>query len=76
VYLIEKATTKTIQKENNMRLYTVQEVAKILNVPVSWLYERSRHDALKNLGMRRCGKYLRFSAEAVTEFIERGGDLD
>ena len=63
-------------EKQNLRLYTLIEISEILNVPVSWLYERSRHDALKNLGMRRCGKYLRFSAEAVTEFIERGGDLD
>ena len=57
-------------------LLTSQELADRLNVPLSWIYERSRHESLQNLGMRRCGKYIRFSEEAVTEFIERGGDLD
>jgi len=69
------------QMQNNRteqvkRLLTAEETAHRLNVPMSWLYERSRHDSLQNLGMRRCGKYIRFSEEAVTEFIERGGDLD
>tara|TARA_R110002020_G_scaffold403374_4_gene613553 strand:+ start:6653 stop:6871 length:219 start_codon:yes stop_codon:yes gene_type:complete len=58
------------------RLLTVEETATKLQVPKSWLYKRSRHDALEILGMRRYGKYLRFSEKTVTEFIDRGGDLD
>ena len=57
------------------RLFTVEEVANRLHVPVSWIYERSRHDALKNLGMVRVGKYLRFRVDIVEEFVENGGDL-
>ena len=56
------------------RLLTVPEAAEILKIPTSWLYERSRHNALEHLGMVRVGKYLRFRQEAIEEYLERGGD--
>jgi len=65
----------TDRETERSRLLTADETATRLNVPTSWIYERSRHDALKNLGMVRIGKYIRFREEAVTAFIEQGGDL-
>lgn len=38
-------------------LLTIDELAKETKLPISWLYERSRHDALP--GLRRLGKYVR-----------------
>jgi len=57
------------------RLLTAEETAHRLNVPTSWIYERSRHDALKTLGMIRVGKYIRFSSDAIEKFISGGGDI-
>lgn len=48
------------------RLLSIQELAKRWGVPESWLYERSRHNALP--GMIRLGKYVRFSEEAIIEY--------
>ena len=41
-------------------LATVRELAKETQLPLSWLYERTRHDALP--GLRRLGKYVRICA--------------
>ena len=54
------------------RLLTVQEVAERLSVPVSWVYERTRFDALP--GMVRMGKYVRFSERGIEAFVAAGGE--
>ncbi len=52
-------------------LLTVQEVAEILNVPVSWVYERTRRRGAARLPHLKLGKYLRFEEQAVREFLDR-----
>jgi len=64
-----------VQENERSRLLTAEETAARLHVPTSWIYERSRHDALESLGMLRIGKYLRFRPDVVEEFIKSGGDL-
>jgi len=54
------------------RLLTIKEVSERFGVPKSWLYARSRHNALP--GMVRLGKYVRFNADIIEEYIENGGD--
>ena len=50
-------------------LITVGELAKRLNVPVSWIYRRTRlgQEAIPHVKM---GKYVRFDWEAVLEFYK------
>jgi excisionase family DNA binding protein len=55
-------------------LLTSQELADRLNVPVSWVYERTRHNALP--GLVRLGKYVRFRESVLLDFIESGGERD
>ena len=55
-------------------LLTISQVSEQFGVPKSWLYERSRHNALP--GLVRLGKYVRFRADAIEEYIAAGGDLD
>ncbi len=43
-------------------LLTVREVAELLQVPVSWVYERVRKRSLERLPGYRLGKYWRFRA--------------
>lgn len=49
-------------------LITVQELAKKLNVPVSWVYQRTRfgQEAIPHV---RIGKYVRFELNEVVEFF-------
>ncbi len=53
------------------RLLTVEEVSKLLQVPRSWVYERTRRRGLEQLPHLKVGKYLRFEESAVREFLER-----
>jgi excisionase family DNA binding protein len=49
-----------------MDLMTVEEVAARLKLKRSWVYTHA-----DELGVFRCGKYLRFSWPRVLEFLER-----
>src|SRR2546425_746715 len=51
-------------------LLTVQKVAQILNVPVSWVYEHVRRSAAHRLPHVRVGKYIRFEASAIRDWLE------
>jgi excisionase family DNA binding protein len=53
------------------RLMTVHEVAELLQVPASWVYERTRRRGLEQLPHLKIGKYLRFDEGALAEFIRR-----
>ena len=53
------------------RLLAVEEVAELLQVPTSWVYERCRRRGSQRLPHLKLGKYLRFEERAVREFLER-----
>ena len=63
------ATAKERRDENS--LLTVQEVAELLQVPVSWVYERVRNRSLARLPGYRLGKYWRFREAEVLMWVER-----
>jgi len=48
------------------------EMSKILGVPISWIYQRTRKgtEAIPHLKM---GKYVRFDPETVITFFQKGG---
>jgi excisionase family DNA binding protein len=52
------------------RLLTVQEVAAVLRVPVSWVYERTRCRGSERIPHIKVGKYLRFRAEELKGYLE------
>jgi excisionase family DNA binding protein len=52
-------------------LLTVEEVAKLLKVPVSWVYERTRQRSLDRIPGFRLGRYWRFRERDVVTWIER-----
>jgi excisionase family DNA binding protein len=52
-------------------LLTVAEVAQLLKVPVSWVYERSRRRSIDRMPHFKLGKYLRFSEPEVLAWLER-----
>lgn len=55
-------------------LITVKQAAQLLQVPVSWVYERTRHNAMP--GLVRIGKYVRIRENDLEKFISNGGELD
>jgi excisionase family DNA binding protein len=51
-------------------LLTLDEVAAILKLPKSWIYERTRRKLIPHV---KLGKYLRFSRAALSKWV-RGAD--
>jgi len=56
--------------ENDTALMTVQEAARFLNVTVSWIYEHVRPGADDPLPVLKLGKYLRFDARDLREYVD------
>jgi len=51
-------------------LLTVHEVAELLRVPVSWVYERTRRRGIERLPHLKIGKYLRFRLHEIESYLE------
>ena len=51
-------------------LLTVEEVASLLHVPVSWVYGRIRKRSLDRLPGYRLGKYWRFREDEIHSWVE------
>ena len=52
-------------------LLTVAEVARLLKVPISWVYERTRRQGIDRLPHFKLGNYLRFSEREIVAWLER-----
>lgn len=52
-------------------LLDIQQVAELLNVPVSWIYSRTRKRSLDRIPGFRLGKYWRFHRDDVLGWVER-----
>ncbi len=52
------------------QLLTVEEVARLLRVPVSWVYGRTRKRSLERLPGYRLGKYWRFREDEVLVWLK------
>jgi len=59
------------QKTQDERLLTVQDVANLLQVPISWVYQRTRRRGGDQLPHVKLGKYLRFEEAVVVDFVRR-----
>ena len=59
------------------QILTVPEVAEMLRVPVSWVYEHVRSDGEDRLPHFKLGKYVRFHASALRAWLQdRRGERD
>ena len=54
----------------NSELLTPKEVASILKVPISWVYERTRN---RTIPVRKLGRHVRIPRTELEEWIEREG---
>ena len=55
-------------------LLTVQEMAKMINVPESWIYQRTRLGQ-KAIPHVRIGKYVRFNPDEVVAFFRKRDEV-
>ena len=62
----------TASPDNAVRLFTITEAAEVLRIPISWLYERTRRNAIP---CRRIGKYVRFTEGDLKEIISSSEQL-
>ncbi|MGH7718976.1 MAG: helix-turn-helix domain-containing protein [Gemmatimonadaceae bacterium] len=51
----------------NRSLVTAQEVAELLGVPASWVYEQSRRGRIPTVTL---GRYRRYRVEAIEEWVQ------
>ncbi|HOY09007.1 MAG TPA: helix-turn-helix domain-containing protein, partial [Candidatus Omnitrophota bacterium] len=54
------------------QLITVRELAEVLNVPISWIYQRTSMGQ-KGIPHVKMGKYVRFDADEVMRFLRANG---
>jgi excisionase family DNA binding protein len=54
----------------DIELLTVEEVAALLKVPPSWVYERTRKRGVARIPGFRLGKYWRFREADVVAWLE------
>lgn len=56
--------------EWNCELLTISEIAHVLHVPVSWVYERTRRRGRDRIPHIKLGKYLRFELPVVRTWLD------
>jgi excisionase family DNA binding protein len=59
------------RRQESRRLLTVEEVAALLHVPVSWVYGRMRKRSPERLPAYRLGKYWRFREDEIHAWVKR-----
>jgi len=52
-------------------LLTIAEVADLLRVPKSWIYQRTRRRGIDRLPHVKLGKYLRFRIPEVHKWLDQ-----
>jgi len=52
------------------RLLTTEELSKVLNVPKSWIYDRTRKSGPERIPHFKVGKYIRFSESEVMSYLQ------
>ena len=60
-----------VSDENPCALLTVRDVALMLKMPISWVYERTRMRSANRIPGIRLGKYWRFRRADVLAWVER-----
>lgn len=51
-------------------LLTVEELALILRVPKSWIYDRTRKGGPDKIPFYKVGNYVRFSNSEIMEYLK------
>jgi len=67
---VYKSTERDFRTLSSTDLLTVAEAAALLNLPVSWVYERTRRKGTERIPHFRLGKYLRFSQQELLDWLQ------
>jgi excisionase family DNA binding protein len=61
-------TPGSIEADNPLsdQLYTVAQVANVLRLPTTWIYERTRKNAIP---YHKFGKYIRFTTSDLSKIL-------
>ena len=60
----------------NEKLITAGELAQVLKVPISWIYDRTRQGP-EAIPFTKLGKYCRFNPDEVIRFFkDKGASMD
>ena len=51
-------------------LLTVDEIARKLNISVSWIYSNARKKGTNSIPHFKIGKYIRFQEDVVRQWLE------
>jgi len=51
-------------------LLTVDEIARKLNISVSWIYSNARKKGTNSIPHLKIGKYIRFQEDVVRQWLE------
>ncbi len=62
------SASKANQREEFL---TPQQLAKALNVPLSWVYQKSREKGEDTIPRHKMGRYVRFKFSEVEEYLDR-----
>jgi excisionase family DNA binding protein len=57
----------------NQNLISINEMASKLDVPVSWLYSRTRTN---DIPFYRVGKYVRFNESEIWEWLKKQNEAE
>jgi excisionase family DNA binding protein len=69
--VLQKSEMPCERSASNDDLVTVSQIAEFLQVPDSWVYERTRRRGIERLPHFKLGKYLRFSRSEVLDWVQR-----
>lgn len=70
LYRVNSAAPEGTAMPTNDILLTIQDVAALLQVPVTWVYDRMRRSARERIPGLKLGKYWRFRKSEVLAWVE------
>jgi excisionase family DNA binding protein len=68
---IAEVVVLKIKDNHTNSLVDIDGLAEYLNVPKSWVYERTRDKSKGSIPRLKVGKYVRFNIPDVLEWLER-----
>jgi len=71
MHAASQSTATGDERRGERNFLTAHQVAGLLQVPVSWVYERTRRHGPEQMPHFKIGKYLRFEERALLDFIQR-----
>ena len=69
--MLYTSSLQSSEREFHDGLVGAAHIAQLLQVPISWVYERTRRKGIERMPHFKLGKYLRFSKEEVLDWLQK-----